>query len=546
MNIKKTIIKRYSLAIIASILALSFSLIYPLIFAKLINYLELKKDLSTYVYLYLLSWFLSYGLIHIRELISFKASVYFINLYYKKFYLTLTKNVSHEDIRHGKVYYFFHNIFDCIYELIELTLFDFIPLTLQIIVMSTILGAFYPFKYVLLISCSFLFFLIFVLLRGSKIDRLHMVGEENYYNFGALFQEIVKNLETIYCYQLKNKYYNKFKTICGKTLIHEQKIQIYGETSRLLLVIILFIPLSIVTISIIQDIERNILKIGDLVLLTGYALNVLIPLNSVGQNYKNLKKRYLQFKEIRNFVNYTHHKNHIYHSSQPSTSRENSTHLLELCNISLKLNDTFILSNINLRIQKNTLYLIKGNNGAGKTSLIKIISGFYQPSSGDVFFEGAETSRALLSNNISIAPQNILLFDETILYNITFENETVNYERLDLALKVSCLSELIEKMPQKLYTQIGQDGNKLSGGEKQLLIIARAVYKLAKIYIFDESLSQVDTTRREKVLKNLTKLPNNPAVVVIEHNHVNIENIEAKIVIINLEYGKIDNVTGKS
>jgi len=122
-----------------------------------------------------------------------------------------------------------------------------------------------------------------------------------------------------------------------------------------------------------------------------------------------------------------------------------------------------------------------------------------------------------LRQSITYVPQDIALFDDTLLYNITFSNPSATLQQIEDAITFACVEDLIKKLPNGYQTQVGKNGFKLSGGERQRIILARTFLRESSIYIFDEATSSLDPVTEQNVLKNIFSLRQKAAVFIIAH-----------------------------
>ena len=161
-----------------------------------------------------------------------------------------------------------------------------------------------------------------------------------------------------------------------------------------------------------------------------------------------------------------------------------------------------------------------GQSGSGKSSLLSLIPRIYDPKTGILEIDGQnikEVNLFSLRKEISIVDQNVTLFDDTIFNNIKYAKPEANEDEIYEAAKLSMCSEFIDKLENKYQTLIGENGIRLSGGEKQRLSIARAFIKNSKIILLDEATSSLDSETEEKIQKALDKLTLNKTAVVIAH-----------------------------
>ena len=163
---------------------------------------------------------------------------------------------------------------------------------------------------------------------------------------------------------------------------------------------------------------------------------------------------------------------------------------------------------------------IVGHSGAGKSTILSLIPRFYDAISGDILIDNQSIYNCSLSSlrkNISLVSQDTTLFDDTIRNNIAYANLDASQKEIEAAAKNSFASEFIEKLPNKYETIIGENGTRLSGGEKQRLSIARAMLKKSQIILLDEATSSLDAETENKIQGAINLLTKNRTTIVIAH-----------------------------
>ena len=163
---------------------------------------------------------------------------------------------------------------------------------------------------------------------------------------------------------------------------------------------------------------------------------------------------------------------------------------------------------------------IVGHSGAGKSTILNLIPRFYEVNSGDIEIDNQSIYKSTIKSlrkNISLVSQDTTLFDDTIRNNIAYANLNATQEEIEEAAKHSYASEFIEKLPNKYETIIGENGTRLSGGEKQRLSIARAMLKKSQIILLDEATSSLDAETESKIQEAINVLTKNRTTIVIAH-----------------------------
>ena len=211
-------------------------------------------------------------------------------------------------------------------------------------------------------------------------------------------------------------------------------------------------------------------------------------------------------------------------------------------NFKYENNNNTILEDINFEIIKGQNIAIVGKSGAGKTTLTDLLPRFYDPTDGDIFVDSLNLKDLALKdlrNLFGIVTQNVILFNDTIRNNIIQGNENATDADIEKAIKSSNLEDLIDKLDHGLDTYIGENGVKLSGGEKQRLSIARALIKNPDILILDEATASLDSESEKKVHAAIDNLIIDRTVIIIAHRLSTIVNANKILVMDN---GKIINV----
>lgn len=220
-------------------------------------------------------------------------------------------------------------------------------------------------------------------------------------------------------------------------------------------------------------------------------------------------------------------------------NKEFSGYDIEFRNVSFKYDTVNILENLSFRLEENKTYALVGSSGGGKSTIAKLISGFYNIDEGAILIGEKNIStysREALMNNISFVFQNSKLFKTTIFENVKIGNENASYEEVMNALKLARCGDILDKFETRENTVIGSKGVHLSGGEIQRIAIARAILKDAKIIILDEASAASDPENEHEIQLAFSNLMKDKTVIMIAHRLSSIRNVDEILVVDN---GKI-------
>jgi len=199
----------------------------------------------------------------------------------------------------------------------------------------------------------------------------------------------------------------------------------------------------------------------------------------------------------------------------------------------------YVLENLNLEIPKNKVTAIVGESGSGKTTIIKLLLGFYPPIKGKIIIENTpldEINPHLWRQKTGSVMQDGFIFSDTIANNIAVGEDEVDKQRLLHAVDTANIREFIESLPLKYNSKIGMEGNGVSQGQRQRLLIARAVYKNPDFLFFDEATNALDAKNEQIIMDNLAEYYRDKTVVIVAHRLSTVQNADNIIV---LDKGKV-------
>ncbi len=203
---------------------------------------------------------------------------------------------------------------------------------------------------------------------------------------------------------------------------------------------------------------------------------------------------------------------------------------INFVNVSFDYSKKNILQDVNFEIKKNSFIGLIGETGSGKSTLCNLLLGLYKPISGQILSDDENIFKNLRSyqNLIGYVPQNIFLLDDTIKNNIAFgiDEKDISEKNIIETIKYSSLENFVSKLPNKINQIVGERGVKISGGEKQRIGIARALYRNPKLLVLDEPTSALDRDTEKKIINEIESFKNDKTVFLITHKMENLKNAD--------------------
>lgn len=345
----------------------------------------------------------------------------------------------------------------------------------------------------------------------------------------------LQGISELIFYNQKDRWINDFDVLNNKLIKAQTRMNniqslhesLTGLMMNLTVIIMLFAAIPDVTSGILEGVYLSVISIG---IMASFEAVMQIPqaFQYLGKSTE-AGKRLFEITETTNPSPY-----------QNTATEFSSDYNLRLDNISFSYNNkTNALSNISLSIHPGEKFAIVGASGAGKSTLVNILTKLWDYNIGDIFL-GNENYKNIsgdkIRNIISVVPQKVHLFTGTIKNNLLIAKPDATDEELMLALSEVNLNTFVNDLPEKLNTNIGELGKKLSGGESKRLTIARALLKDSQIIIFDEINSHVDNLTEKKILETISKIKTDKSILFITHRIVQMEIFDKIIVFSN---GKI-------
>jgi len=396
-------------------------------------------------------------------------------------------------------------------------IFNIIPTISEFLLVAIILLSKYNVEFAIAIFSTVAIYISFTLWVTEW--RMHFRHEMNALDSEANSQAVdsLINYETVKYFTNEKHEQNRY----DQTLHQWEEAAVKSQTSMSLLNFgqgaIIAIGVTIIMVFAGQGVVDGDLSLGDLVLVNALMLQLFIPLGFLGIVYRQLKYSLadmdLMFKLLERKSDVNDAKN-----IQPLRVSEGH---IQFEHISFAYQpERQILNDVSFEVKPGEKVAVVGPSGAGKSTLSRLLFRFYDAGSGHIRIDGqdiSEVTQHSLRHAIGIVPQDTVLFNESIFYNIQYANPGASKEEVIQAAKTAYIHDFIEALPQGYDTVVGERGLKLSGGEKQRVAIARVVLKNPRILVFDEATSSLDSHSEQTILKALQEVAEQHTVLVIAH-----------------------------
>jgi ATP-binding cassette subfamily B protein len=294
--------------------------------------------------------------------------------------------------------------------------------------------------------------------------------------------------------------------------------------------LVIMTGITIMLVLSVFGIKNNSISVGGFVVINAYMLQLYQPLNFLGTIYREIRQSLIDMENMFNLLN---EKNKVEDKGSTIIENENSEIIFD--NISFGYHpDRSIIKNLSFKLPKGKSLAIVGPTGAGKSTISKLLFRFYDPLSGEILINNnniKDYKQLDLRKIIGIVPQDTVLFNDTIYYNISYGKPNATNEEIINASKIAGIHDFIESIPDKYNTIVGERGLKLSGGEKQRVAIARTVLKNPSVYFFDEATSALDSATEKEIIKNLESISKHKTTLIIAHRLSTVSNADNIIVI---------------
>jgi len=403
--------------------------------------------------------------------------------------------------------------------LLSYMLFSIIPVVLEFSLVAAILLAKFDWRFAAVTFTAVVVYLAFtVSVTEWRMDIRRRANElDSKANTRAI--DSLLNYETV-------KYFNNEEYEARRYDENLQKYEsaaVKNEASLGLLNIgqscIIAVAVTLLMVLAARGVVANTLTLGDLVLVNGLLIQLYIPLNFLGMVYREIKQALIDMDRMFRLLTQDREIQDRPDAAPLPLGKSGATVRFERVDFSYEPRRQ-ILFDVSFEIPAGSKVAVVGHSGSGKSTLARLLFRFYDANAGRIVINGADIRGVIQSSlraAIGIVPQDTVLFNDTILYNIHYGRPEATLEEVVEAAKAAHIHEFIESLPDRYETRVGERGLKLSGGEKQRVAIARAILKNPSILIFDEATSALDSETEKGIQAELDRIARGRTTLVIAH-----------------------------
>ena len=517
---------RVSFAVIALILAKIASVSTPLVLGSAVNSLtELSSGINLFM-LVPIALVIAYGLtkvialsfVEIRDALFSRVSQYSI----RKISLTMFEHLHslslqfHLNRQTGGLAKYIDRGTKGIDFLLRYVLFNIVPTFFEVFLVSGVLFYLYGpwYAVITLLTIGLYSYLTFVITEWRNVFRKRMNKADN--DVSTKMIDSLLNFETV-------KYFNNENFESSRLDQSLEEYELAANQSRHTLsmlniaqTFIIMIGITIMLVMSVYGIKSGDIDIGGFVVINAYMLQLYQPLNWLGSVYREIRQSLTDMENMFSLLEISPPKDE---SLKVLTASNDTEIRFDKVSFDYDVRRT-IINKVSFTVPNGKKVAIVGPTGAGKSTISRLLFKFYDPKEGNIYINNTNInniSQNSLRKIIGVVPQDTVLFNDSIYYNIAYGNASSSKEEVINAAKNADIHNFISSLPDGYKTIVGERGLKLSGGEKQRVAIARTILKNPKIFFFDEATSALDTSTEKEIQKNLENISAGKTTLIIAH-----------------------------
>lgn len=420
--------------------------------------------------------------------------------------------------------------------IINFMVFQILPTIAEFSLVMLILFVSYDIQFVIITSVTVMIYAMFTF-RVTEW-RMHFRVDMNKLDSIANTQAVdsLINYETVKYFGNEDLELDRYK----QTFLQWEDNAINSFTTMTMLNfgqgVIIAVGVTWIMFCAVEGVVSGIMTIGDLVLINAFLLQLFVPLNTLGIVYRQVKNSLVDMSHVVKLLD-TEPEIKNLPDAKPLQVNQGT---IRFENVSFAYNaETTVLNDFSLTVAAGQKVAVVGASGAGKSTLSRLLYRFYDIHQGQILIDGQNISSVTqesLRDAIGIVPQDTVLFNESLRYNLVYARHDASQHDIERAAKMAHIHDFISSLPHGYDTIVGERGLKLSGGEKQRVAIARAILKKPLILIFDEATSSLDTKTEQAIQTTLSEVAEYHTTLVIAHRLSTI--VDAHLIVV-MDKGRI-------
>ncbi len=401
--------------------------------------------------------------------------------------------------------------------IVNLLVFNIVPTIAEFLLVAVILFGGYGVQYTIVVGVTVAVYVAFTLLfSGWRMQFRHEMNRLESQANGRAVDSLL-NYETVKYFNnepLEQKAYEGYLSDWSDAGVKSQVTMStlnFGQTA------IVTIGVTIIMMIAAKEVTTDTITLGDIVLINALMLQLFVPLNALGVVYRGLQYALADMDLIIKLLEKT-----------PEIQDKPDAQPLVIQQAGIEFNDVHfaylperpILKGVSFTVKPGEKVAVVGPSGSGKSTLSRLLFRFYDVDSGSIQVDGVDVrncTQASLRSQLGVVPQDTVMFNESLQYNLLYANNEANTDDMEEAARAANLDHFIAQLPEGYDTIVGERGLKLSGGEKQRVAIARVMLKAPPIIVFDEATSSLDTQTEKAILDGLNAAAERATSLVIAH-----------------------------